>query len=85
MKLIQHIGIVAAVVMPLFNIPLILNIQQRKSSKDLSLLWASGVFVCILLMFPVALHSPDNVFKAYSVVNTFFFGMVLAQVLRFRK
>lgn len=84
MKLIQHIGMVAAVTMPLFNIPLVLNIQRRKSSKDISLLWAAGVFACILLMLPSALISPDSVFRAYSVVNTLFFGAVFVQVLRFR-
>ena len=84
MKLIQHVGMVAAVVMPFWNIPLILMIQRRKSSKDISLAWAAGVFVCILIMLPSALLSPDQVFRAYSVVNTFFFGAVLVQVLRFR-
>ncbi len=84
MKLIQQIGMVAAVTMPLFNIPLILLIQRRKSSQDISLLWAVGVFVCILVMLPSALLSPDNVFRAYSIVNTVFFGAVLVQVIRFR-
>lgn len=84
MALIQQIGMIAAVSMPLFNIPLILTIQKRKSSKDISLLWAAGVFVCILLMLPSALLSPDSVFKAYAIVNTVFFGVVLVQVLRFR-
>ena len=84
MKLIQHIGMIAAVAMPLWNIPLILTIQRRKSSKDLSALWAGGVFGCILLMLPAALVSPDRIFKAYSVMNTVFFGLVFAQVMRYR-
>ena len=80
MSLVQKIGMIAAVSMPLFNIPLILTIQRRKSSKDISLLWAAGVFGCILVMLPSALLSTDTVFRAYSVVNTVFFGVVLAQV-----
>ena len=85
MKTIQLISMIAAVAMPLWNIPLVINIQRRKSSKDISLAWALGVFACIVLMLPAALCSPDKVFKAYAIVNTVFFGMVAAQVLRFRK
>ena len=84
MKLVQTIGMVAAVTMPLWNIPLILTIQRRKSSKDISVYWAAGVFGCIVLMLPSALMSPDKIFKAYAMVNTVFFGLVLAQVLRYR-
>ncbi len=82
--MIQEIGLVAAVAMPFWNIPLIIKIARRKSSNDLSLSWALGVFVCILLMLPAALISPDRAFKAFSVVNTVLFGAVVVQILRYR-
>ena len=82
--MIQIVGLVAAVAMPFWNIPLILKIARRKSSKDLSLSWALGVFTCILLMLPAALISPDRVFKAFSLVNTVLFGAVVLQIFRYR-
>ncbi len=80
----KTVGLVAAVVMPFWNIPLIVKIEQRRSSKDISLPWAVGVFVCIVFMLPSALISPDRIFQAFAVVNTMFFGAVVIQVLRYR-
>ena len=80
----QALGLIAAVAMPLWNIPLILRIQRRRSSGDISLAWALGVFGCILLMLPSALASPDVVFRAFGIVNTVLFGAVVVQVLRYR-
>ena len=82
--LVGTVGWVAAVALPFWNIPLILRIQRRRSSQDLSLLWALGVWVCILLMLPAALASPDRVFRAFAVVNTVLFSAVVIQILRFR-
>ena len=78
------LGLIAAVAMPLWNIPLILKIGQRKSSKDISLSWALGVFACILLMLPSALASPDAIFRAFGIANTVLFAGVVIQVLRYR-
>ena len=82
--MIQEIGLVAAVAMPFWNIPLMIRIGRRKSSKDISLGWALGVFACLLLMLPSALSSPDMVFKAFGIVNTLLFGAVVVQILRYR-
>lgn len=82
--MIETLGLVAAVVMPFWNIPLILKIQQRKSSKDLSLGWAVGVFLCILLMLPSGLSSPDRIFRVFTLVNTVLFAGVVVQVIRYR-
>ena len=80
----EVLGFVAAVVMPFWNIPLILKIQQRKSSKDLSLGWALGVFFCILLMLPAGLSSPDRTFRVFTIVNSVLFAGVVIQVIRYR-
>ncbi len=78
------LGLTAAVVMPFWNIPLIVKIQQRRSSRDISLAWVVGVWMCIVLMLPAALASPDVTFRVFTLVNTVLFTAVLVQVLRFR-
>ena len=83
--IINTIGIVAAAIMPLFNIPLIAKIIKRKSSRDFSLSWAIGVWVCIILMTPQALRSQDIAFRAYGIVNIIFFSIVVFFVLKYRK
>ncbi len=81
----RTLGLVAAITLPFFNIPLILRIQHRKSSDDISLTWVIGAFSCMVLMLPSALISHDPVYRAYSIVNIVFFGTVVVQVLRFHK
>ena len=81
---IQKIGFVAAVVMPVFNVPLILNLVKTKSSRDISATWAVGVWTCIILMTPQALRSSDIAFRAYGIVNLFFFSAVTFFVLKYR-
>ena len=82
--MIQVIGIIAAVILPFWNIPLIIRIQKRKSSKEISIFWALGVWVCLILMFPAAIVSNDTVFKVFSIVNIALFSLVVVQTLRYR-
>jgi len=82
--MMEVIGVMAAVALPLWNIPLILRIQQRKSSKDISLWWVLGVWVCLLLMLPSGVRSSDIVFRAFTVVNIVLFTGVVIQTLRYR-
>jgi hypothetical protein len=81
--MVERLGLMAAVVMPLWNIPLILRIQRRRSSADIGLAWALGVWACILLMLPAALRSPDLVFKVFTLLNAGLFTLVVVQVVRF--
>lgn len=81
---IQKIGMLSAIALPLFNIPLILRLLKRKSSKDFSVSWAVGVWVCIVLMTPQALRSSDAAFKTFGVVNLLFFSAVAFLVVRYR-
>lgn len=83
-ELTQTVGMVSAVALPFWNIPLIWRIQQRRSSRDISLAWALGVWVCLVGMLPCGLASTDGVFKAFTVVNLLLFSAVVFQVLRFR-
>ncbi len=72
----EKIGFYAAIVLPLWNIPLIIKIIRRKSSRDLSLSWVLGVWVCILLMLPSGLQSVDPVWRTFCIINTIFFTAV---------
>ena len=82
---IEKIGFVAAVVLPMWNIPLILRIIQRRSSEDISMWWAMGVWVCILLMFPSGLRSADTTWRVFNILNLILFSGVVAVTLRYRK
>ena len=82
--MIETIGLIAAIILPFWNIPLILRIQRRRSSDDISVLWAVGVFVCLLLMLPSGLISADRVFRVFTMTNIVLFGAVVVQVIRYR-
>jgi uncharacterized protein with PQ loop repeat len=84
MEQLSHVGTVAGFVLPFFNIPLILRILKRKSSDDLSLIWVSGVWVCIVLMTPAALMSDDLTFKLFGISNVIFFTAVVYFTFKYR-
>ena len=85
MNILVNIGLAASVVLPLFNIPLIIRIIRRRSSADISMSWAMGVWVCSLLMAPSGLTSVDVVWRCYNIVNLTFFTEVVIAVWRYRK
>ena len=82
--MMQMLGMIAAVVLPLWNVPLIVRIHRRRSSEDVSLWWALGVWGCLLLMLPSGLASPDPVFRVFTLANLVLFSAVVIQVLRYR-
>ena len=83
--LIKTVGLVASVILPFWNIPLIVRIIRRKSSEDVSLYWVCGVWICFLFMFPSGLTSEDIVWKTFNIVNFILFTGVMITVLIFRK
>lgn len=80
----EKIALVAAIVLPLWNIPLIVRVIKRKSSKDISMFWALGVWTCLVLMAPEAFHSPDPVWRVFNVMNLVLFTAVVFVVLLYR-
>ncbi len=82
--MVKLIGLIAAIILPFWNIPLIVRIQKRRSCEDISLYWAFGVWVCLILMIPSGLMSSDIVFKVFTVINFILFSVVAIQVIRFR-
>lgn len=81
----EKIAFIAAIVLPLWNIPLIVRVIKRKSSKDISIYWALGVWICFLLMAPEAFCSPDPVWRAFNIMNLIFFTAVVIVVLAYRR
>ncbi|HBO96513.1 MAG TPA: hypothetical protein DE315_02235 [Candidatus Omnitrophica bacterium] len=83
-SLFNSIGVVAAAVLPLFNIPLIIRIVKRGSSEDISLSWAVGVWVCILLMAPSGFTSQDVVWRTFNYTNLLLFTGVAFVTVKYR-
>ena len=81
----QEVAFIAAIVLPLWNIPLIVRVIKRKSSKDISIYWALGVWICFLLMAPAAFRSPDPVWRAFNIMNLILFTAVVIVVLAYRQ
>jgi uncharacterized protein with PQ loop repeat len=80
---IQKIGMVSAIALPFFDIPLILRIVKRKSSEDISLIWTFGIFACTLGMLPSSLMSTDPILVAFAIVNTILFAAVVVAVVMY--
>lgn len=83
MEILYEISAWAGAVLPLFNIPLIMRIIKRKSADDISLVWLFGVWICILLMSPVALTSKDFAFRAFGWTNVIFFTGVVVVTIKY--
>ncbi len=79
------IGFLTAVILPLWNIPLILKIVKRRSSEDISISWVVGVWVCVVLMFPSGFMSKDIIWRVFNVMNLILFTGVFVTVLKYRK
>ena len=46
--MIKTPGVASGILMPFFNIPLIVRIIRRGSSDDISLVWAARVWICVI-------------------------------------
>lgn len=84
MSLVEQIGLVASIALPLWNIPLMVKIIKRKSSDDISLGWLWGVWVCTVIMAPSGFMSKDIVWRTFNMVNLVLFTGVLLVVLKYR-
>ena len=81
----EKIALIASIILPLWNIPLIVRIIKRKSSKDISMYWVVGVWSCFALMAPAGFISKEIVWRTFNIVNFVFFTIVLVVVLVYRK
>lgn len=83
--MMEKIALIGGIVLPFCNIPLIVRIIKRKSSEDISIPWAIGVWICLVLMAPDGFVSDDIVWKVYNIINFILFSAVVVTVLLFRK
>ena len=83
--MIQTVGLIAGIILPLFNIPLIVKIIKRKSSRDISLIWVLGVWICIVLMSPSAFTSKDIVWRTFSYSNILLFTIVMIVTVKYHR
>lgn len=84
-SMIDTIALIASIILPLWNLPLIMRIIKRKSSRDISTSWALGVWICFILMMPSALMSDELVWKTFTIANMTLFTAVVICVLIYRK
>ena len=81
----KTIGFWAAVIMPLWDIPLIIRVIQRKSSQDISMAWAVGIWVTAILMAPSSFITGDKQAIGFNVMNVIMLTAVLVIVIKYRK
>ena len=81
----EKIAFIAAIILPLWNIPLIVRVIKRRSSNDISLYWALGIWICFLLMAPQAFRSSDPVWRVFNIMNLTLFTAVVVVVLFYHK
>jgi len=81
----EKVAHIASIILPLWNIPLIIRIIRRKSSRDISIYWVTGVWICFALMAPDGFVSEDVVWRTFNIVNFICFTIVFVVVLAYRK
>ncbi len=81
----EAIGFWAAVALPLFDIALIARVIKRKSSADISQIWAWGLWLTSVLMAPSAFVAGDKTAIGFNIVNVVMLSAVLVAVIKYRK
>lgn len=79
------IGLWAGIVLPLWDIPLIVRILQRKSSDDISLVWAWGIWGSSVAMAPSAFVVGNIPAIGFNIVNVLTLTVVLIIVLKYHR
>lgn len=81
----ETIGFWAAVILPLWDIPLMVRVVKRKSSQDISLIWAFGIWFTSVLMAPSAFISGNKLAIGFNVMNVTMLTGVLIVTIKYRK
>jgi hypothetical protein len=81
----KTIGFWAGVMLPLWDIPLIVHVIKRKSSQDISMAWAAGIWGTAVMMTPSAFISGDKMAIGFNTVNVTMLTAVLIVVFKYRK
>ena len=81
----ETIGLWAGIMLPLWDIPLIVRIIQRKSAADISLYWIWGLWLTSILMAPSSFVVGNKLAMAFNIVNVTTLTVVLIFVLKYHK
>lgn len=82
----DKIGMWAGIVLPLWDIPLIVRIIRRKSAADISLVWMWGLWGCSVLMAVSAFAANNNpTAVAFNISNIIALSVLLAVVLKYHR
>jgi hypothetical protein len=82
---LKTIGFWAGIIMPLWDIPLIVRVVQRRSAQDISKSWIVGLWITSVLMTPSAFIASDKMAIGFNVVNVTMLTAVLIVVIKYRK
>jgi uncharacterized protein with PQ loop repeat len=82
---VKTIGLWAAMMLPLWDIPLIVRVVRRKSSQDISAVWAVGIWACSVMMAPSAFISGDMRAIGFNTVNVIMMTAVVFVVIKYQK
>jgi len=83
--MIKTIGFWAAIMLPLWDIPLIIQVVKRKSSQDISIIWSAGIWATAVLMAPAAFISHNPIAIGFNIANVTMLSAVLVVVIKYRK
>ena len=72
-------------ILPLWDIPLMVRVVKRKSSQDISLIWALGIWFTSVLMAPSAFISGDKLAIGFNTMNVLMLTGVLIVTIKYRK
>jgi uncharacterized protein with PQ loop repeat len=81
----QTIGLWAGIMLPLWDIPLIVRVLKRKSASDISVVWAWGIWGSSILMAPSAFVSGDKAAIGFNLTNCITLTIVLIVVLKYQR
>jgi uncharacterized protein with PQ loop repeat len=80
------IALWAGIVLPLWDIPLIMHIIRRQSSADISVIWMWGLWGSSVLMAPASWIERSNpAAVAFNIVNVTALTVLLIVVMKYRE
>ncbi len=85
MTILAKISLIAGIILPFWNIPLVVRVIKRKSSEDISLWWGIGIWTCLLLMLPHGLITEEVVLRGFTIANFTLFTIAYIIILYYRK
>ena len=85
MEILIKISFFAAILLPFWNASLIMRVLKRRSSADISIWWAGGVWTCLLLMLPSGICSQDNIYRVFTITNFILFSITALVIVIYHK